>query len=114
MVQHGKSHRASRMQRLHGRHGRIYNLTNLKKMETIKVEMKPNGIEMECDKNEFALALKTWRLRSGLTQQQVAEQWGCSRYTIMRAENAKQVTWEMAYRLFAKLAGELRKEPDNG
>ena len=79
-------------------------------METIKVEMKPNGLEMDVDKNEFALALKTWRLRSGLTQQQVGERFGCSRYTIMRAENAKQVTWEMAYRLFAKLAQELRKE----
>lgn len=72
--------------------------------------MKPNGLEMDVDKNEFALALKTWRLRSGLTQQQAGERFGCSRYTIMRAENAKQVTWEMAYRLFAKLAQELRKE----
>lgn len=79
-------------------------------MEQIKVEMKPNGLTMDVDKNEFALALKTWRLRNGLTQQQVGEKFGCSRYTIMRAENAKQVTWEMAYRLFAKLAAELRKE----
>lgn len=65
---------------------------------------------MECDKNEFALALKTWRLRQGLTQKEAGQKFGCSRYTIMRAENAKQVTWEMAYRLFAKLAYELRKE----
>jgi hypothetical protein len=40
--------------------------------------------------------------------------WGCSRFTIMKAENAKQVTWEMAYRLFARLSDELRKEADNG
>lgn len=79
-------------------------------MEQIKVEMKPNGLTMDVDKNEFALALKTWRLRNGLTQKEVGVKFGCSRYTIMRAENAKQVTWEMAYRLFAKLAGELRKE----
>lgn len=65
---------------------------------------------MECDKNEFALALKTWRLRQGLTQKEAGQKFGCSRYTIMRAENAKNVTWEMAYRLFAKLAYELRKE----
>lgn len=32
----------------------------------------------------------------------------------MRAENAKEVTWEMAYRLFAKLANELRKEEKDG
>lgn len=79
-------------------------------MEQIKVEMKPNGLEMDVDKNEFALALKTWRLRSGLTQREAGQRFGVSRYTIMKAENAKNVTWEMAYRLFAKLAVELRKE----
>lgn len=83
-------------------------------MTEIKVEMKPKGLEMEVDKNEFALALKTWRLRSGLTQKQVADRWNCSRFTIMRAENAKNVTWEMAYRLFARLSDELRKEVANG
>lgn len=83
-------------------------------MKQINVEMKPQGLTMEVDKNEFALALKTWRLRQGLTQQEVAMKWCCSRYTIMRAENAKQVTWEMAYRLFAKLANELKREGENG
>lgn len=83
-------------------------------MKQIKVEMKQQGLTMEVDKNEFALALKTWRLRQGLLQREVAEKFGCSRYTIMKAENAKTVTWEMAYRLFAKLAAELKKEADNG
>lgn len=83
-------------------------------MKQIKVEMKPQGLSMEVDKNEFALALKTWRLRQGLTQKEVAMRWGCSRFTIMKAENAKQVTWEMAYRLFARLSDELRKEAGNG
>ena len=83
-------------------------------MKQIKVEMKQAGLTMEVDKNEFALALKTWRLRQGLTQEEVGMKWGCSRYTVMRAENAKQVTWEMAYRLFAKLSAELRKEAQNG
>lgn len=77
------------------------------------MEMKPNGLAMDVDKNEFALALKTWRLRQGLTQAQVGHRWGCSRFTVMRAECAKQLTWEMAYRLFAKLADELRKEVSN-
>lgn len=76
--------------------------------------MKQNGLTMEADRNEFALALKTWRLRSGLTQRQVGQMFGCSRYTIMRAENAQAVTWEMAYRLFARLSDELRKEAVNG
>lgn len=79
-------------------------------MEQIKVEMKPKGLEMDVNKQEFALALKTWRLRQGMTQREVAARWDCSRFTIMRAEGGKQLTWEMAYRLFAKLADELRKE----
>lgn len=83
-------------------------------METIKVEMKPQGLAMDVDKNEFALALKTWRLRTGLTQRQVGERFGCSRYTIMKAENGENITWEMAYKLFARLSDELRKEAANG
>lgn len=79
-------------------------------MDKIVVNMKPAGLEMDVNKQEFALALKTWRLRQGLTQKQVGDRWNCSRFTIMRAENAKQVTWEMAYKLFAKLANELKKE----
>lgn len=79
-------------------------------MDKIEVKMVQKGLTMEADKQDFALALKTWRLRQGLTQKQVGERWGCSRFTIIRAENAKNVTWEMAYRLFAKLAVELKKE----
>lgn len=79
-------------------------------MEQIKVEMRPNGLAMDVDKQEFALALKTWRLRQGLTQREVGQRWGCSRFTILRAEGAKNLTWEMAYRLFARLSDELRKE----
>lgn len=65
---------------------------------------------MECDRQEFALALKTWRLRAGLTQAAVARRWGVSRFTIMRAEAAHQITWEMAYRLFNQLSHELENE----
>ena len=79
-------------------------------MKQQEVTVKPNGLSMEIDKQEFALALKTWRLRQDLTQKQVGERWGCSRFTIMRAESGKDITWEMAYRLFAKLSQELQKE----
>lgn len=79
-------------------------------MKQIKVEMKRQGLEMEINQQDFAMALKTWRLRQGLTQLEVGKRWGCSRFTIIRAERAKNVTWEMAYKLFAKLAGELEKE----
>lgn len=72
--------------------------------------MKAKGLTMECDRQEFALALKTWRLRAGLTQAAAAARWGVSRFTIMRAEAARQITWEMAYRLFNQLSHELEHE----
>ena len=81
-------------------------------MKKIEVKMQPNGLEMDVNRQEFALALKTWRLRRGLTQKQVGDAWGVSRWTIMRAESARDVTWETAYRLFARLSQELRKEGD--
>lgn len=79
-------------------------------MKKIEVKMEPNGLEMDVNRQEFALALKTWRLRRGLTQKEVGDAWGVSRWTIMRAESARDVTWETAYRLFARLSQELRKE----
>lgn len=81
-------------------------------MKAIKVTMKVKGLAMECDRNEFALALKTWRLRAGLSQTAAARRFGCSRYTIMRAEAGKLITWEMAYKLFNRLTHELEAERD--
>lgn len=79
-------------------------------MKKIKVEFKPVGLAMDADRNQFALALKTWRLRSGLSQQEVASKWGTSRYTIMNCENAKPVSWPTAYKIFANLAKALKEE----
>lgn len=79
-------------------------------MKKIQVEFKPDGITMDTDREQFALALKTWRLRAGLTQNQVADKWGTSRYTIIKCENAKPVSWPQAYRIFAQLAKELKNE----
>jgi len=79
-------------------------------MEEIKVDVKQKGLSLEIDKQSFALALKTWRLRQNLTQEEVGARWGCSRYTIMRAEKAKNMTWTMAYRMFARLSEELQNE----
>lgn len=82
-------------------------------MKQIKVTMKAKGLTMECDRQEFALALKTWRLRAALTQSAVARRWGVSRFTIMRAEAGRTITWEMAYRLFNQLSHELENEVHN-
>lgn len=65
---------------------------------------------MDADREQVAMAIKTWRLRNGLTQEQLAQRWGCSRFTIIRVEKAKHITWEMAYKMFAKLSYELEKE----
>ena len=69
-----------------------------------------NGLKIDINRDDFALELKTWRLRTGLTQSQVANKWGCSRFTIIRAEQGKPITWEMAYRLFMHLLNELKHE----
>lgn len=71
---------------------------------------KRDGLDLNIDREEFALSLKTYRLRQGLTQQQLGERWGVSRFTIIRAERAKPVSWEAAYRLFARLSVALRDE----
>lgn len=79
-------------------------------MKKIEVKMEAKGLEMDVNRQEFALALKTWRLRNALTQKEVGDRWGMSRFTIMRAESGKNITWEMAYKLFAKLSQELKNE----
>lgn len=78
--------------------------------ETIKIEMNKVGTRLEADKEQFALGLKTWRLRNHLTQAEAGERIGVSRYTIIRAEQAKQVSWECLYRIFAYLSIELQRE----
>lgn len=79
-------------------------------MKKIEVKMERQGLTMEADVNEFAMALKTWRLRQGLKQREVGEMFGLSRFTIMRLEQAKPVSWETAYRAFAKLTQALQNE----
>lgn len=79
-------------------------------VKQIKTDMIQKGLSMEFDQQLFAMSLKTWRLRMGYTQRQVATRFRCSRYTIMRAEACKPITWEMAYRLFNQLTEELQRE----
>lgn len=82
-------------------------------MKKIEVKMERKGLDIDIDKEAFAIALKTWRLRNNLTQRQAGGRMGCSRYTIIRAESARNITWEQAYKLFARLSEELRKEGEN-
>lgn len=71
---------------------------------------RANGSEMEFDQKAFGLELKKYRLRNNKTQAELGEEWGLSRYTIMRAELGKNISWESAYRLFARLAREVAHE----
>lgn len=72
----------------------------------------PDTLSVDIDRKEFALELKTWRLRQELTQQQVADRWGVARFLITRAECAHPLSWARAYRLFNHLSKELRNESD--
>ena len=79
-------------------------------VKKITLSMSAQGVNMQVNKEEMALAVKQYRLRQGLTQRQLAAEWGISRESIIRIEGAKQITWQLAYRAFAKLSDSLRKE----
>jgi len=65
----------------------------------------------EEDRKALGEELLKWRLRVGKTQKQVAAENKMSRWTISRAEtDAASVNMATAYKLFAYLARELRKE----
>lgn len=71
---------------------------------------KENGRELEVDRDRVALEVKKYRLRHQLTQRQLGEKWGLSRYTIIRVENAQNLSWEIAYKIMARLTDTMREE----
>lgn len=75
-----------------------------------QLEMRQEDLTMQVDRKAFALELKTWRLRTGRTQRDVAKEWGVSRWTILRAEGAKEIAWETAYKLYYLLSQALKEE----
>lgn len=79
-------------------------------MKQIKVEMKRDGLRMDADREDVAMAVKTYRLRRGITQAALGKEWGISRYSIIRIETAKPVSWEYTYKAFSKLAQALEQE----
>lgn len=62
------------------------------------------------DREAMAKELFEWRTRRGYTQREVADMFGVSRYTIMRAENCEYLSLPTAYKVLSKLTQELRKE----
>ena len=65
---------------------------------------------IEIDKKALAQELATWRIRSGLTQREAAERFNVSRYSILRAENMREIGIAMTYRISAALARAIREE----
>lgn len=72
--------------------------------------IKRNGLKMEADVVQLAWELKTYRIRSGLTQKQLAEKWGVSRYTLIRIEGGYEVGWPTMYKVTSKLIQATREE----
>lgn len=77
---------------------------------TMDKVIKRNGLKMEADVVELAWQLKTYRIRSGLTQKQLAEKWGVSRYTLIRIEGGYEVGWPTMYKVASKLIQATREE----
>lgn len=72
--------------------------------------LKRAGLTLTADRADVSIAIKTYRLRQDLTQEQLAEKWNISRYTIMRLEAARPVSWEMTYKVWARLSEDLANE----
>lgn len=87
------------------------NNDNIGEVKTVAApQMKRRGLTMEADREEIAMSLKTYRLRSGKTQQCLADEWGVSRYTLIRLEACKHVSWEIMYRVYNMLLRSLERE----
>ena len=73
--------------------------------EELTITLKREGTDLITNREEFAVAVKTWRVRHGMTQRQLAAAAGLSRYTVMRVENASRETnWITIYKLFNYMA----------
>lgn len=79
-------------------------------MEQITPTIERRGLTMETDAAELALSLKTYRLRQGLTLPELGKRWGCSRYTLMRIEAAKHVSWTTMYKVASQLIRAIQDE----
>ena len=78
--------------------------------QVLAPSMKRAGLTLTADRADVSIAIKTYRLRQDLTQEQLAEKWNISRYTIMRLEAARPVSWEMTYKVWARLSEDLANE----
>lgn len=73
-------------------------------------KIKRNGSKIEIDRNDLAAELKLFRYRHRYTQQKLAEQWGVSRWSIMRAEAAGEIGVGLLIAIYSRLAQSMREE----
>lgn len=79
-------------------------------MEQITPTIQRRGLTMETDAQELAVSLKTYRVRNGYTLPQLGKMWGTSRYTLMRIEAAKHVSWTTMYKIANQLIQAIQNE----
>lgn len=73
-------------------------------MEELKIEFKPVGLKLDTDREHFAVALRMWRVRHGLTQREAAKRIGVSRHSIIRCEGGKEPSMWMMYKIFCVMS----------
>lgn len=74
-------------------------------MEEVTITLRREGTDIVTNREEFAAALKMWRVRNGLTQTDLAKKAGLSRWTIIRVEKAQRLnSWQSIYKLFSVMA----------
>ena len=74
-------------------------------VKELTIKLEHHGSDLVTNREDFAIAVKTWRVRQGMTQRELAKATGLSRFTIMRVENAsRETSWITVYKLFNYMA----------
>lgn len=77
---------------------------------TNMIEAKRKGTKIEIDREQLAAELFMYRHKAQLTQEELAEKWHVSRYSIMRAEKGAYISMGLLFTIYANLTEALRKE----
>lgn len=77
---------------------------------TDMIEVKRKGTKIEIDREQLAAELFMYRHKAQLTQQELADMWQVSRYSIMRAEKGDYISMGLLFTIYANLTEALRKE----
>lgn len=74
--------------------------------------IKRRGSKIEINRDDLAVELKMYRCKQGLTQRQLADEWGVSRWSIIRTEAAQEVSIGLTILIYARLTECLRKQAE--